>query len=267
MEFDTIILDPVQDGTVVLTLNRPAALNSISPQMIDDLRTAIARVAADDETRVLLVTGAGRAFCAGADLASGGAREPGMSVGEGVARSMEVGFNPLVRELASLPKPVVAAVNGVAAGGGVGLAMSADIVVAARSAHFIQVFGPQLGIVPDMGCTYFLTRLLGRARARGLALLGDRLPAEKAEQWGMVWKCVDDDALMPEALSVAARLAKGPRLGFAHIKKALDEAELNSLSTQLEVERKAQRILGDTEDFIEGVRAFLERRAPEFKGR
>jgi 2-(1,2-epoxy-1,2-dihydrophenyl)acetyl-CoA isomerase len=267
MAFETITLDPVKDGTAVLTLNRAAVLNAIDAQMIDDLRAAIARVAEDDDARVLVVTGAGRAFCAGADLASGGARDPGMSVGEAVARSMDVGFNPLVRELASLPKPVVAAVNGVAAGGGVGLALACDIVIAARSAHFIQVFGPQLGIVPDMGCTYFLAHLLGRARARGLALLGDRLPADKAEEWGLIWKCVADEALMPEALSVAGRLAKGARLGFAYIKKALDAAELNSLSDQLDLERNCQRILCDTDDFKEGVRAFLEGRAPKFTGR
>jgi len=267
MAYMTVKLTRTADGTAVATLDRPAVLNSLDTQMIDDLRAVIADVARDDETRVLILTGAGRAFCAGADLSADGDREPGMSVGEGIYRAMDRGFNPLVRDLAALAKPVVAAVNGVAAGGGVGLALAADIVVAARSAEFIQVFGPQLGLVPDMGCTYFLVRLLGRARARGLALLGERLTAEQAERWGLIWKCVDDHVLMDEAQRIARRLATGPRQCFGSIKRALDAAELNTLSEQLDLERDCQRVLGDTEDFREGVTAFLAKRKPQFSGR
>lgn len=267
MTFQTLKLDQNADGTVVLTLNRPAVLNSLNEQMIEELRAAIAEVARNDGAHVLVITGGGRAFCAGADLGADIARDPGMSIGEGIYRSMDRTFNPLVRELVGLPKPVIAAVNGVAAGGGVGLALAADIVVAARSAKFIQVFGPQLGLVPDMGCTYFLVQLLGRARARGLALLGDRLTAEQAEEWGLIWKCVDDDAVMDEALALARRLAAGPRLCFGYIKRALDAAELHAVSAQLDLERDYQRILGDTEDFREGVVAFLKKTKPQFKGR
>ena len=263
----TVQLTRNADGTAMVTLDRPAVLNSLDAQMIADLRAVIADVGRDDDTRVLILTGAGRGFCAGADLSADGDREPGMSIGDGIYRAMDSGFNPLVRELAALAKPVVAAVNGVAAGGGVGLALAADIVVAARSAEFIQVFGPQLGLVPDMGCTYFLARLLGRARARGLALLGERLTAEQAEHWGLIWKCVDDQLLMEEAHRIARRLAAGPRQCFGYIKRALDAAERNTLAEQLDLERDYQRVLGDTEDFQEGVTAFLTKRTPQFKGR
>jgi 2-(1,2-epoxy-1,2-dihydrophenyl)acetyl-CoA isomerase len=267
MAFQTVKLDQNADGTVVLTLNRPAVLNSLNQQMIAEVRTALADVTRSDDAHVLIVTGAGRAFCAGADLGADVEREPGMSIGDGIYRSMDRAFNPLVRELAALPKPVVAAVNGVAAGGGVGLALAADIVVAARSAEFIQVFGPRLGLVPDMGCTYFLVQLLGRARARGLALLGERLTARKAEEWGLIWRCVDDALVMEEAQTIARRLAAGPRQCFGYIKRALDAAELHTLSDQLDLERDCQRILGDTEDFREGVLAFLKKQKPQFKGK
>jgi 2-(1,2-epoxy-1,2-dihydrophenyl)acetyl-CoA isomerase len=180
---------------------------------------------------------------------------------------MEAAFNPLVRELSTLAKPVVAAVNGVAAGGGMSLALAADMVVAARSARFIQVFGPQLGLVPDMGSTYFLSRLLGRARTRELTLLGEPLEAERAEDWGLIWKCVDDDDLMDEALALARRLAAGPLKCFELIKRALDKAELSTLSEQLDLERDYQQILADSEEFHEGLAAFAEKRRPEFKGR
>ncbi len=267
MTWQTVKLDGNTDGTAVLTLNRPEVLNSINQELIAELRAAIAEVARDDGVRALVLTGAGRAFCAGADLAADPGLEPGMSIGELLRRSMDRGFNPLVRELTALAKPVVAAVNGIAAGGGVGLALAADITIAARSAEFVQVFGPRLGLVPDMGCTYFLPHLVGRARARGLALLGDRLPAQTAEEWGLIWKCVDDAALMGEAQLIARSLAEGPTQCFGYIKRALDAALRNTLSDQLDIEREYQRILGDTEDFREGVFAFLGKRKPEFKGR
>ena len=182
MTLQTLKLDRNADGTAVLTLNRPDVLNSINQQLIAEMRALIAEVARDYGVRALIITGAGRAFCAGADLAADPDLEPGMSIGGAVYRNMDQGFNPLVRELTALAKPVVAAVNGIAAGGGVGLALAADITLAARSAQFVQVFGPRLGLVPDMGCTYFLPHLVGRARPRlGYA----RRPAPGPESGGM----------------------------------------------------------------------------------
>jgi 2-(1,2-epoxy-1,2-dihydrophenyl)acetyl-CoA isomerase len=180
---------------------------------------------------------------------------------------MELGFNPLVRDLVRFPKPVVVAVNGVTAGGGVGLALCGDIVLAAKSAYFAQVFGPRLGLVPDMGCTWFLPQLLGRARARALALLGDRLPAEKAAEWGLIWAAVEDAKLLDEAGAVAQRLAQGPTRAFARIKEVLEAAPFNTLEEQLELERRVQGELGDAGDFAEGVRAFLEKREPKFSAK
>lgn len=266
MSHSTILLQ-TNDGVSTLTLNRPEMLNSLNKAIIDDIRAALRKLARDEATKVLIVTGAGRGFCAGADLtATGGNDGSDRSVGEGVAHAMEVGYNPLVRDLAGFPKPVIVAVNGVAAGGGVGLALCGDIVLAARSAYFVQVFVPRLGLVPDMGCTWFFPQLLGRARARALAMLGDRLPAEKAAEWGLIWSCVDDDKLASEAQVLAQRLAKGPQLAYRALKRVLDAAPLNTLDEQLEIERLTQRALGDTEDFKEGVMSFLSKRDPKFKG-
>lgn len=262
---NTITLE-ANEGIALLTLNRPEVLNSINMELIAEVRAALAEVKADANLRVLVMTGAGRGFCAGADLAAQGARQEGMSVGQGVAHGMEVAFNPMMRELMDLGKPVIAAVNGMTAGGGVGLALAADIVIAARSATFIQVFGPRLGLIPDLGTTWTLPRLVGRARALGLALTGDRLAAETAAEWGMIWKCVDDDALMGEAMSLAQKLAKGPTNAFAEIKKALDISERHTFAEQLDYERETQGQLGDHPNFIEGVTAFLQKREPKFKG-
>ena len=262
------ILVETNDGVATLTLNRPQSLNSLNKGLIDDIRTALRALARDTAVRVLIVTGAGRGFCAGADLASSEFADGGQrSVGEGISHSMEIGYNPLVRDLAGFPKPVIVAVNGVAAGGGVGLALCGDIVIAAKSAYFVQVFGPRLGLVPDMGCTWFFPQLLGRARSRALAMLGDRLPADKAAEWGLIWAAVADEQLMGEARTLAARLAKGPSNAFRDIKHALDAAAESTLDEQLELERRLQRGLGDTEDFREGVTAFLGKRDPQFKGK
>ncbi|MCF8470478.1 MAG: enoyl-CoA hydratase/isomerase family protein [Parvibaculum sp.] len=259
-----------KDGIALLTLNRPDVLNSINMAFIKDMRSAVATVAEDEKASVLLITGAGRAFCAGADLAATDlaaqdAHEEGMTIGQGVAHGMTVGFNPMMRELYALPKPIVCAVNGVAAGGGVGLALTADIVIAAKSASFVQVFGPRLGLIPDLGCTWHLPRLVGRARALGLALTGDKLPAETAAEWGLIWKCVADDALMDEATRVAAKLAKGPVNAFGEIRKAIDAAGNNSYSAQLDYERDIQGVLGDHPNFAEGVKSFLTKTEPAFK--
>lgn len=264
MDYTTITI-AIADGVAELTLNRPKALNSLNKTLIDELRLALGDLEKDETVRALLLTGAGRGFCAGADLAdSGFVNEEKRSTGEQTAHSMLIGFNPLVRDLASFSKPTVVAVNGVCAGGGVGLALCGDIVLAARSAYFVQVFGPKLGLVPDMGVTWFTPRLIGRARARALALLGDRLPAEKAAEWGLIWGTVHDDALLEEARILAARLAKGPRKGFAKIKEVLDASLQHSLEGQLELERITQGELGDVPDFREGVIAFLQKRDPVF---
>ncbi len=265
MQFETITYG-VADGVATLTFNRPKAMNAFDPTMIVETRAAVAAAVEDTAVKVLILTGQGRAFSTGADLAAPNGAPEGMSVGEGVAHSMDVGFNPMARELFGCPKPVIAAVNGVVAGGGVGVALAADIVVAARSAYFVQVFVPALGLIPDVGCTWFLPRLLGHARSRALALLGERLPAEDAERWGLIWKCVDDDALMAEAHTLASRLAAAGPLAIAQTKRALDQSWHNDLAQQLELEMEIQGGLGDTKDFLEGVSAFLQKRAPSFTG-
>lgn len=271
MDYENVLFEK-QDGVGLLTLNRPEVLNSLNVPLMTDVRDVLKRAARDPEVRVLVMTGAGPGFCAGADLAAAGQpgedlETRGLSVGEVVSEKMTAHFNPLVREIDQLEKPVIAAVNGVAAGGGVGLALAADIVIAARSAHFVQVFGPRLGIVPDMGSTWFLPRLVGRARARGLAFLGEKLPAEKAAEWGLIWKCVADETLTDEVMAMARQLAQGPTKAYGYIKKAFSESGRNRLEEQLEFERYCQLILCDTKDFMEGVTAFLEKRKPEFKGR
>ena len=252
-------------GLLTLTLNRPDALNALNRSMMEAMRAALAAAAHDTEVRALVITGAGRGFCAGADLIEPPPRRP-ESRGQGISESMTSHFNPLARDIAEFPKPTVAAVNGVAAGGGVGVALACDIVLAARSARFIQVFAPQLGLAPDMGCSWHLPRLVGAARAKGLALLGDRLTAADAESWGLIWACVDDAELMPRALEIGRRLADGPTRGLVRTREVLAAAFDNDLVTQLELERRTQYELGNTADFAEGVRAFIDKRAPKFTG-
>lgn len=267
MPYENILVE-IAGHVATLTLNRPTSLNSLNKGLIDDVRNALRALRVDANVRALIVTGAGRGFCAGADLANAGFNDGVQrSVGEGISHSMEIGYNPLIRDLTGFPKPVIVAVNGVAAGGGVGLALGGDIVIAAKSAYFVQVFGPKLGLVPDVGCTWFVPHLLGRARARALALLGDRLAAEKAAEWGLIWAAVEDATLMTEARAIAERLAKGPTLAFGEIKRVLDAATENTLDQQIELERRTQQRLGDTDDFREGVTAFLTKREPQFKGK
>jgi 2-(1,2-epoxy-1,2-dihydrophenyl)acetyl-CoA isomerase len=261
----TPILQSSANGVLTITLNRPDALNSLNRALMEQFRAALSMAAADKSVRALIITGAGRGFCAGADLVEQ-ADPPPVSRGQGISDGMTSHFNPLARDLASFPKPTVAAVNGVAAGGGVGLALACDIVLAARSATFIQVFAPQLGLVPDMGCSWHLPRLVGAARARGLALLGDKLTADNAAQWGLIWQSVDDDALMLHAIEVAAKLAAGPVLGLVRTREVLAAAFDNDLAAQLDLERRTQFELGNTEDFAEGVRAFSQKRRPKFTG-
>ena len=258
------VLVSVDAGVETITLNRPEKLNALNPEMHAQLRAALERATDDAGIRALLITGAGRGFCTGQDLAerdvSAGAAPIDLSV------SLGSHYNPLIRRLRALPKPVVCAVNGIAAGAGANLALACDIVIAARSASFVQAFA-RLGLVPDSGGTFFLPRLVGTARAMGLALLAEPLSAERAAQWGLIWKAVDDGHLADEALALALTLANGPTKGFGLLKKALYASPTNSLDAQLDLERDLQREAGFSEDYREGVSAFKEKRAPRFKGK
>lgn len=257
------ILFSIKDGAARLTLNRPDRLNSFNVEMHREIQSALDEIENDKTVRTLLITGAGRGFCAGQDL-SDRAVAPG---GEGVdlGESLEERYNPLVRRLTSLAMPVVCAVNGVAAGAGANIAFAADIVVASKSAKFIQAFAA-IGLVPDSGGTWVLPRLAGQARALGLALTGEPLPAETAAEWGLIWKAVDDDKLMAEADSLVSKFAAAPTRGLAETKRAIRTAFSRTLDEQLDLERDLQRSLGNTEDYREGVDAFLNKRKPTFKG-
>jgi 2-(1,2-epoxy-1,2-dihydrophenyl)acetyl-CoA isomerase len=257
------ILTERRDGYRVITFNRPDRLNALNETMHLALRAAIAEAESDATCRALLITGAGRGFCAGQDL-----NDRMVKPGESVVPSgaLETYYNPLVRKLRSLPFPVVAAVNGVAAGAGCNIALACDIVLAARSASFLQAFA-RIGLIPDSGGTWFLPRLVGDARARGLALLAEPLTAEKAESWGLIWKCVDDAALGAEAQKLCEHFAAAPTQGLALIKRALNASAGNSLSAQLDLERDLQREASLTPDYAEGVRAFMAKRKPNFSGR
>lgn len=250
-------------GYRVVTLNRPQRLNAFTEDMHVALKSAIDEAEADAECRALLLTGAGRGFCAGQDLNDRLAK-PGEKIVLGV--TLEQYYNPLVRKLRALPFPVVAAVNGVAAGAGANVALACDIVLAAKSATFVQAFA-KIGLVPDSGGTWFLPRLVGPARARALSLLAEPVKAEQAENWGLIWKAVADDVLMTEAEKLCAQFANGPTYGLSLIKRALDASETNDLSTQLDLERDFQRDAGMSPDYAEGVKAFMEKRAPTFTGK
>lgn len=263
MTYQTILFD-VSAGVARLTLNRPDRLNSFTAAMHGEVADALALAESDESVRAVLLTGAGRGFCAGQDLADRAVAPGGAAVDLG--ESVERYYAPLIRRLASLPKPVVCAVNGVAAGAGANIALACDIVLAARSAKFIQSFA-NIGLIPDSGGTWVLPRLVGQARALGLALTGEPLPAERAESWGLIWKCVDDDALMPEAEALATKFAAGPTRGLAETKRLIRASWLNSLDDELDYERDAMRDLGFSADYQEGVAAFMAKRSPAFTGR
>jgi 2-(1,2-epoxy-1,2-dihydrophenyl)acetyl-CoA isomerase len=257
------ILFEVDGGVATLTLNRPERLNSFNEAMHLEVRQALETVRDSHEIRTLVLTGAGRGFCTGQDLNDRKVAPGGSAVDLGA--SIEKYYKPLVLALRSLPLPVIAAVNGPAAGAGANIALACDVVVAARSAVFIQAFS-KLGLIPDAGGTYFLTQRLGAPRALGLALFAEKLPAEQAEAWGLIWKCVDDHVLMPTVRGMAEQLAAGPTLGYARTKQAIHAAERATLEQQLDLERDTQRELGFSHDYREGVAAFLGKRTPRFKG-
>jgi 2-(1,2-epoxy-1,2-dihydrophenyl)acetyl-CoA isomerase len=261
-DFETVRLDTA-DGVATLTLARPDRLNSFTVQMHGEVQDALARVRADRAVRCLVLTGAGRGFCAGQDLADR-AVDPN-AAGVDLGESIERYYKPLVQALRSLEMPTLAAVNGVAAGAGANLALACDLVFAARSASFFQSFS-KIGLVPDCGGTWWLPRLVGPARAMGLALTAEKLSAERAEQWGLIWKCVDDDALMPAVQVLARELAAGPTRGYVRTRQAIDAAATLTLDASLDLERDCQRELGRGDDYREGVAAFMARRTPVFKG-
>lgn len=265
MTYETILYR-VEDGVAVLTLNRPERLNAMSHRLVEETNAALDAARDDAAVRCLLLTGTGRGFCAGADLAGRGPGDSGNDGRPDVGTAMDRLFNPMIRKLRGLPKPAIAAVNGVAAGGGANLALACDIVLAARSARFDQAF-VRISLIPDLGGTWFLPRLVGDQRARALAMLGVPVPAEEAQRIGLVWQVFDDAALAAESMALAKRLAAGPTRSYAAIKRALDAAATNTLDAQLDLERDLQRELGRSEDFREGVAAFLEKRPARFAGR
>lgn len=264
MSTDTVLFD-VAEGVATITLNRPDRLNAFTAEMHGGLQDAFERATRDASVRAVMLTGAGRAFSAGQDL-----REPGFDTGAdgtepNLGAALRDHYNPLIRVIRRLEMPVIAAVNGVAAGAGANLALACDIVIAGRGASFIQAFS-KIGLIPDAAGTFHLPRLIGRARAMGLAMLGETVSGEQAEAWGMIWKCVDDDRLIDETLTTARTLAAGPTQALGLIKEALNASETNSLGEQLELERVLQQAAGRTRDYLEGVAAFLEKRPPRFTG-
>jgi 2-(1,2-epoxy-1,2-dihydrophenyl)acetyl-CoA isomerase len=266
MTFDTLLFEK-RAGVAKVTLNRPGKLNALDSHLIGDLHAAATAIAADDEIRAVLLTGAGRGFSAGADLARDDfVEDASRTIGQSIGDHLRNHFNPMVSAWHQLEVPVVVAVNGIAAGAGMSLALVGDIVLAAHSASFLQLFAPKLGLMPDLGSTFHLPRMVGTARAKGLTLLGEALSAADAARWGLIWASVEDEALMEQAESIARRLASGPTQAFQHIKSAFNRQPAPTLDEQLALEAIAQTELGDTQDFAEGLLAFRSKRQPKFSG-
>lgn len=261
------VLTELSEGVLEVTLNRPDRLNAFTAEMHERLREAMDRAETDDAVRAMLVTGAGRGFCAGQDL---GERDPRQMMQDGTwppdtGAGLRANYNPLILRMKALPKPIVTAVNGVAAGAGANFALAGDIVLAGEEAKFIQAF-VKIGLVPDAGGTWFLTRYLGEARARALAMTGDPITGRQAADWGLVWKAVAGDAVLDEARALARRLASGPTHAIGLMKGAMQAAPGNDLAAQLELEAATQSLAGQHPDYGEGVMSFLEKRAPKFGG-
>lgn len=266
MEFTALTFEERQ-GIAYVTLNRPERLNALNGELVDELRGAAERIQSEPRIRAVLLSAAGRSFSSGADLMRDDFFDtPGRTLGELVGASLRERFNPMVSAWFHLPVPVVTAVNGIAAGAGMSLALVGDIVLAARSATFVQLFAPKLGLMPDLGSSFHLPRLVGTARAKALALLGEPLPAAEAERWGLIWRCVEDEDLMAQAQSLVRRLADGPTQAFKRIKQVFNEQPAHCLPDQLALEASLQEELGETVDFAEGVQAFRGKRAPRFSG-
>jgi 2-(1,2-epoxy-1,2-dihydrophenyl)acetyl-CoA isomerase len=259
----SLVLVAKDNGLATITLNAPDKLNAVSRKMIAEIKTCWEELAADTSVRAVLLTGAGRGFCAGADLADPD-REASATADSGAA--LDKYFNPTIRAMRALPKPIVSAVNGVAAGVGMSFALASDIAIAGKSASFLQAFA-RIGLLPDGGSTWFLPRLVGEQRARALAMLAPQISAQQAKDWGLIWDVVEDAELMKTATDLARRLADGPTMALSRIKEAMGRASGNTLSQQLDVERDFQRELGRSGDFKEGVAAFLAKRKPAFKGK
>jgi 2-(1,2-epoxy-1,2-dihydrophenyl)acetyl-CoA isomerase len=255
------LLDKLEGGVLTLTLNRPERLNALNAALIEGLSTALKRAATEPDCRAVLITGAGRGFCAGADLANR-AFAPGDARPD-LGAALENGLNPIIRGIRNLPKPVVCAVNGPAAGAGANIALACDIVLAAKSAQFLQAFA-RIGFIPDAGGTFVLPRLIGDARARALMMLAEPIAAEQAQAIGMIYRAVDDQDLMGEAHTIAERLAAGPTHALGLMKRALAASPTNTLDAQLDLERDLQREAGRSDDYLEGVRAFLDKRPANF---